>query len=192
MSKEKIILGIDPGSRIAGFAVVKSKGKKIDFIDSGVMKYNHIDEFIQRLGEIYNSCEHLVNLYHPDEIAFESLIYVKSATALSKLAQARGAMIAAFLRSQKASIYEYSPNLVKSSVVGHGHADKKAIQKGLELIFKNQKMNKFTTHDESDALAIAVCHALNSHGGNKSYLTGSGKGNSLKSLGEAIAKRKQL
>jgi crossover junction endodeoxyribonuclease RuvC len=192
MSQEKVILGIDPGSRVAGFAVVKNRGRKIEYVDSGVMKYSHIDEFIQRLGEIYNSCEHLVNIYNPAEVAFESLIYVKSATALSKLAQARGAMIAAFLRSGKASIFEYSPNLVKSTVVGHGHADKKAIEKGLELLFRGQNIRKFSTHDESDALAIAVCHALNSHRGSKAHLTGSGKGGSLKSLGEAIAKRKGL
>ncbi len=153
-------MGIDPGSRTAGFGVVKLVGKKIEFIDSGVMKFAHIDEFLYRLGEIYSACKNLIECYQPVEVAFESLIYVKSAPALSKLAQARGAMLAAFLSNKKISVAEYSPNLIKSAVVGHGHADKEAMAKGVRLFFKQQQLPKFQTHDESDAVAIALCHAL--------------------------------
>jgi crossover junction endodeoxyribonuclease RuvC len=153
-----IILGIDPGSRTAGYAVIDVQGKKISYIASGIMKYDKADEFLDRLGIIYQTCSDLVEKYRPTEIAIESLIYVKSVEALSKLAQARGAMVAAFMKTHQKKVFEYSPNLVKSSVTGHGHASKEAVEKVLNLMFGQ---NTFKTADESDALAIAVCHGLN-------------------------------
>lgn len=153
-----IILGIDPGSRKAGYALIEVQGKKISYIASGVLKYDHVDEFLERLGMIYQTCDELTNKYNPDEISIEALIYVKSVDALSKLAQARGAMIAAFSRTKLGKIYEYSPNAIKSSVSGHGHADKDAINKAMSMMFGKIT---FKSSDESDALAIAVCHAFN-------------------------------
>jgi crossover junction endodeoxyribonuclease RuvC len=153
-----IILGIDPGSRKAGYALIDVQGKKISYIASGVLKYDHVDEFIDRLGMIYQTCDELIKRFNPDEVSIESLIYVKSVDALSKLAQARGAMIAAFSRTHLGKIYEYAPNAIKSSVAGHGHADKDAIDKAMTMMFGKLT---FKTSDESDALAIAVCHAFN-------------------------------
>lgn len=153
-----IILGIDPGSRKAGYALIDVQGKKISYIASGVLKYDHVDEFLERLGMIYQTCDELMTKYQPDEVSVEALIYVKSVDALSKLAQARGAMIAAFSRTRLGRIFEYAPNAVKSSVTGHGHADKEAIDKAMTMMFGKLT---FKTSDESDALAIAVCHALN-------------------------------
>lgn len=153
-----IILGIDPGSRKAGYALIEVQGKKISYLASGALKYDHVDEFIDRLGLIYQSCEEILKKYQPDEISVEALIYVKSVEALSKLAQARGAMVAAFSRTHQGKVFEYAPTLVKSSVTGHGHASKEAVDKALGMMFG--KMT-FKTADESDALAIAVCHALN-------------------------------
>ena len=153
-----IILGIDPGSRKAGYALIDVQGKKISYIASGVLKYDHVSEFLERLGMIYQTCDELMTRYQPDEVSVEALIYVKSVDALSKLAQARGAMIAAFSRSRLGKIYEYAPNAVKSSVTGHGHADKEAVDKAMTMMFGKLT---FKTSDESDALAIAVCHALN-------------------------------
>jgi crossover junction endodeoxyribonuclease RuvC len=153
-----IILGIDPGSRKAGYAVIEVQGKRIIYLKSGVMKYDHVETFIDRLGIIYKSCEDLISEFKPNEISIEALIYVKSVEALSKLAQARGAMVAAFSANYQGKIFEYAPNLVKSSVTGHGHASKEAVDKALGMMFGKIS---FKTADESDALAIAVCHALN-------------------------------
>lgn len=153
-----IFLGIDPGSRKAGYGVVESRNRRVGYIASGVMKYDGTTQFLDRLGKIYKSCEALITRYNPDEIAIESLIYVKSVTALSKLAQARGAMIAAFMQTHEKRVFEYSPNLIKSSVTGYGHASKEAINKMLNIIF-SEKL-KFASNDESDALAIAICHYL--------------------------------
>lgn len=153
-----IILGIDPGSRKAGYALIEAQGRKITYLTSGALKYDHIDQFIDRLGLIYKSCEEILRKYQPDEVSIEALIYVKSVEALSKLAQARGAMIAAFSCTHPGKVFEYAPNLIKTSVTGHGHASKEAVDKALGMMFG--KIN-FKTVDESDALAIAVCHALN-------------------------------
>lgn len=151
-----IILGIDPGSRKAGFALIKVEGRKLSYLASTVIRYD--DEiFIKRLGNIYKSCTELIAEFKPEEIALESLIFVKSPTALIKLAQARGAMLAAASETHHGKIFEYSPNLVKSAAAGYGHASKEGIQKSLSLIYGNRK---FKTDDESDALAVATCHAL--------------------------------
>jgi len=153
-----VILGIDPGSRKAGYAVIKVVGRKVEYLASGALRYDKTPEFLDRLGLIYQSVRELCQKYSPDEVALESLIYVKSIPALSKLAQARGAMIAAMSETCLGKIYEYSPNLVKSSVTGHGHAAKEGVEKSLQMIFGSQL--DFKTSDESDALAIAVCHFL--------------------------------
>lgn len=152
------ILGIDPGSRKTGWALIELDGKKIIYKKSGILRFDHVDTFLDRLGLIYQSCDELVQEISPDEVVFESLIYVKSVEALSKLAQARGAMVAAFMKDRPGKVFEYSPNLVKSSVTGHGHASKESVEKAVQMMFGKIT---FKTADESDALAIAVCHALN-------------------------------
>lgn len=175
-----IILGIDPGSRKTGFAVIRCVQRKLDYIDSGVLSYAHIKNFFDRLCLIHEEAKSLVERYQPQQVAIESLIYVKSVTSLAKLAQARGAMIAAFGSTHKEKIFEYSPNLVKSSVSGHGHADKNSVDRALGLLFGKKK---YQTHDESDALAIAVCHALCSgvHPMMKSGMTTGRRSGGLKS-----------
>ncbi len=174
-----IILGLDPGSRKIGFGVIAIEGKNYRYLDSGTVHFDHIDEFMDRLAEIYNSCLFLLEKYRPDEVSVESLVYVKSASSYGKLAQARGAMLAAANQHFRKKIYEYAPNLVKSTVSGAGHASKESIQKAIEMILK---VSTFDTADESDALAIALCHALNRN--YKSPGTGSGtkasKGSSLR------------
>ncbi len=151
------ILGIDPGSRKTGFAVIDCVGKKLSLHSSGILIFHKIPKFINRLGHIHKSCLDLIDDFSPDEVAFESLIYVKSVSALSKLAQARGAMISAFSHYEN-RIFEYSPNLIKSAVTGYGHSTKESVAKSINLILGNQD---FKSHDESDAIAIAICHCLN-------------------------------
>ena len=154
------ILGIDPGSLKAGYALLLQEGRHFRYVDSGVFIYPGQAKFLARLNLIYNSFAQLLELYHPDEVALESLVFVKSPTSLIKLAQARGIMLAA-LRAMEGKIYEYSPNLVKSSVTGHGLADKASVQKSLNMILGLSREKKhFQTFDESDALAVALCHGL--------------------------------
>lgn len=153
-----IVLAIDPGSVTAGFALLRKEGRTIHYLDSGILKFNGKDEFLHRVKDIYDQTLALIEKYQPDEVALESLIFVKSPTALMKLAQSRGTMLAAISQKYHEKIFEYSPNLVKQTVTGHGHADKAGIQKFLQ---QHLGISEFKTHDESDAVAIALCHLLN-------------------------------
>lgn len=155
-----IVLAIDPGSVTAGYALLQKEGRKINYITSGILKFDSDAEFLHRVKDIYEQTLALVEKHQPDQIALESLIFVKSPAALIKLAQSRGTMLAALSQKHHEKIFEYSPNLVKQTVTGHGHADKEGIQKFLLQYFG---LSNFKTHDESDAVAIALCHLLN-HG----------------------------
>lgn len=175
-----ITLGIDPGSRKAGFGVIEKKGRSFSYVASGVLCYHQEKNFLDRMGLIYQSCSELIEKYQPSEIAIESLIYVKSIPSLAKLAQARGAMVAAFMETHKGKVFEYSPNLVKSTVSGHGHASKEGIEKSLKMILGRDL--EFSSFDESDALAISLCHFLmrNQPLTVKGHAKASNKGSTLK------------
>ena len=151
------ILGIDPGSRCAGYGLLEMNGLKVKYLTSGILRFDQYPKFLDRIGPIYNSCCELQRELNFDEIAFESLIYVKNPTSLMKLAQTRGAMLAAFAQQYPGKIFEYAPNMIKSAVTSNGHAGKESIQKGLQMIFGRIE---FATHDERDALAVAMTHAL--------------------------------
>lgn len=153
-----LVLGIDPGSLVTGWALLKSDGKKVHYVSSGVLKFDKDLEFLDRLTEIKEKSSELVKELNPDEIALESLIYVKSPTALIKLAQTRGMILSNMVGKYQGKIFEYSPNLVKSSAVGHGHADKESVRKFLDMMLGKQE---YATHDESDAVAVALCHIIN-------------------------------
>ncbi len=153
-----IVLAIDPGSVTAGYALLQKEGRKITYIASGILKFNAKVEFLHRVKDIFDQTEKLLSEFSPDEIALESLIFVKSPDALMKLSQSRGTMLAALSQNHHGKIFEYSPNLVKSTVTGHGHTDKLGVQKFLKQYLG---IKEFKTHDESDACAIALCHLLN-------------------------------
>lgn len=152
-----VILGFDPGSRKMGYAVLNVQGRKIIYLDSGVLRFDHIPSFIERPAEIYEAAKKVVENCCPDEIACETPIYAKSPTALIKLSQARGALLAAVAQTHRGRIFEYSPNLVKATVTGHGLADKENVRKCLDMLVGKVA---YATHDESDAVAIAFCHAI--------------------------------
>ncbi len=154
------VLAIDPGSVCAGFALCEMQGRKMHYITSGVLRFNKKEDFLDRIKFIYEETLRLMTEYKPDEIALEGLIYVKSPTSLIKLAQARGAMLAAITQTGK-PVAEYAPTAIKSVVAGHGGTDKEGVQKLLRL---HMGPIEFSTHDESDAVAIAFCHMLSRSG----------------------------
>ena len=156
-----IVLGIDPGSRKTGYAVVEKKNRRVLFKASGLLLFHQERKSLDRAGPIYQAMTLLVEQYHPTHIAIESLIHVKNVGSLMKLAEARGAMMASFIQTHKGKVFEYAPNVIKQAVAGHGHASKESMETILEKIFKGSLgKNHFKTHDESDALAIALCHTL--------------------------------
>lgn len=153
-----LTLGIDPGSITTGWALLRSSGNKVEYVDSGILKFDSKVDFLNRLTQIKNKTDELIKGLSPDDISLESLIFVKSPTALIKLAQTRGVILSSVVNNYEGRIYEYSPNLVKSSAVGHGHADKESVKKVLDMLLGKRT---YKTHDESDAVAIALCHILN-------------------------------
>lgn len=157
-----IVLGIDPGSLTTGWALLKSEGNKVSYLASGVLKFDKKIDFLTRLAEIKQKSKNLIDELSPNEVALESLIYVKSPTALIKLAQTRGIILANLLEDYENKIFEYSPNFIKSTAVGHGHANKESVKKFLDVVLGKRD---YQTHDESDAVAIALCHILNRKSG---------------------------
>lgn len=151
------VLGIDPGTRFVGYALLQqSPSAGIQCLTSGTLKLGE-GEVLERLLKLQEMLSQVIIDFKPDHIAFESLIYVKSPTALIKLAMAKGVMVGVVGATYKDKIFEYKPNLVKQVVSGDGHADKMAMQKMIQLLLKKQNFSSF---DESDAISIALCHLL--------------------------------
>lgn len=151
------IIGIDPGSVTSGFGVIEIEGRKVKYIGSGILKLSTFKTFPERVRFAYESAIELVKTYQVHEVSMESLIFVKSPTSLMKLSQVRGALLAGFAKTHAGQVFDYSPNLIKTVVAGHGHAKKEAMQKAVGWILG---VKTFASHDESDALAIALCHGL--------------------------------
>ena len=149
------IFGIDPGSRITGYGVIQSSGKKLKMIDFGVIKTKEKD-FIKRLPIIFSGIEDLMDIHDPDMVAIENVFMHRNADSALKLGQARAAAISGTFK-KGLDVFEYSAREVKLSVVGTGSAEKEQVREMVKLILgiKNENLNL----DESDALAIAICHA---------------------------------
>ena len=161
-----IILGVDPGSRICGFGVVEKTKNKILLVEYGVVKVNlKNDSFDQRLLEIYKRLQQVIIRTKPDTSAFESLFFAKNVQSLVKLSHARGVAILAASESG-ISISEYSPREIKKSVTGNGNASKEQVQFMVKTILGIEETPDF--FDITDALAVAICHAIRSDSPTKS------------------------
>ena len=185
-----IILGIDPGSRKAGFGLVELKGRDINYLDSFTLKFDTKLMFFDRLKKIYESCCEVFKEYSPDEVAFESLVYVKNVSSLVKLSQARGVMLSALFSHGESNIFEYSPNFIKASLTSYGLSSKESVEKSLKLIFGDIK---FETDDSSDALAIAFCHSVSRNRVDQRRHTTAnsfGRGKTLKSFASSYLENK--
>lgn len=182
------ILGIDPGSVNAGFAIIDVEGRKVNVVTSGVISLGKEGDFFSRLIVLNQKIREIVKEFRPNECALESLIYVKNVNSMAKLSQARGAMISALSELSGENIFEYSPNLVKSMISGHGHSSKEAIEKMVKLFTGSGHV--FKTSDESDALAIAICHSLLRNQGATKVSTVGKKARSIKDHFKHLAEKK--
>jgi crossover junction endodeoxyribonuclease RuvC len=148
------ILGIDPGSRITGFGVIESDGRHSRYVASGCVRTTQGD-FAARLGEIFHGIDAVLGEHQPGQVAVEQVFMARNAGAALKLGQARGAAIVAAVH-HALPVYEYTPRAVKQALVGNGGAEKEQVQHMVRILLGVQgKMGL----DESDALAIALCHA---------------------------------
>ncbi len=151
-----IILGIDPGIAIVGYGVIDYTGNKFTVIDYGAITTPAGMKVENRLNEIYNSLNVIMDKYKPEFMAIEELFYNKNAKTVINVAEARGVTLLSAAR-KNIPIYEYTPLQVKQAVVGYGRAEKKQVQQMTKVLLNLEKVPK--PDDTADALAIAICHA---------------------------------
>lgn len=149
-----IILGVDPGSRITGYGVIRAEGRHIEYLDSGCIRVGEMP-MAQRLQTIFQSLATLIGEYRPEEFAIEQVFMARNPDSALKLGQARGAAIVSAANSGLA-VHEYSARQVKQAVVGKGGADKSQVQHMVQVLLS---LSRKPQADAADALAIAMCHA---------------------------------
>jgi crossover junction endodeoxyribonuclease RuvC len=155
IEKEKIILGLDPGTNIMGYGVILIRKSRIDLLQFGVIHLSKYDGHELKLKKIFERVISLINEFHPDEVAFEAPFFGKNVQSMLKLGRAQGVAMAAAL-SREIPIVEYAPKKVKQSVTGNGNASKEQVAKMLMTLFLIKELPKLL--DATDALAVAVCH----------------------------------
>ncbi len=159
MAQEKIIVGVDPGTVIMGYGVLKAEGQKLSVLQYGVIHLDKYDEHSLRLKKIFERVDSIITEFMPDEMALEAPFYGKNVQAMLKLGRAQGVAMIAALRKE-IPITEYAPKKIKQSVTGNGNASKEqvALMLGSQLGLKNLP----EYFDATDALAVAVCHFYHS------------------------------
>ena len=165
---EKIILGIDPGTTIMGFGLIKVKDKKMSLILMNELNLTKYKDHYLKLKLIFERTVSLIESYNPDEIAIEAPFFGKNIQSMLKLGRAQGVAMAAGL-VREIPIQEYSPKKIKMSITGNGNASKEQVAKMLQSLLKIEKLPK--NLDSTDGLAAAVCHFYNSQNsfGEKKY-----------------------
>jgi crossover junction endodeoxyribonuclease RuvC len=159
MSQERIILGIDPGTTIMGFGLIKVVNKTLSFLQLNELNLTKYDNHYIKLKYIFERTVSLIDTYNPDEIAIEAPFYGKNVQSMLKLGRAQGVAMAAGL-SREVPITEYSPKKIKMAITGNGNASKEQVAKMLQSILGLKTLPK--NLDATDGLAAAVCHFYNS------------------------------
>ncbi|MCD6564737.1 MAG: crossover junction endodeoxyribonuclease RuvC [Bacteroidales bacterium] len=157
MIKERIILGIDPGTTITGYGIIVVENNKARVITMGVIKLTGLGDHYSKLKKIFERILSIIDEFHPDEIAIEAPFYGKNVQSMLKLGRAQGvAMAAALYRSLP--IFEYAPRKIKMAITGNGNASKEQVANLLENILDLNEMPGGL--DASDGLAAALCHSF--------------------------------
>ncbi|QQR79838.1 MAG: crossover junction endodeoxyribonuclease RuvC [Deltaproteobacteria bacterium] len=150
-----LILGIDPGSNITGYGLVKKQGSQLIHIDNGCLTTKRSQELPQRLHSIHASLREIIQKYKPDCMAIEEVFFAKNVSSSLRLGEARGVALLAAAQ-EGVEIFEYSTRVVKQALTGFGQAQKEQVQK---MVQKLLKLPEVAQIDASDALALAICHA---------------------------------
>lgn len=159
MQNERIILGIDPGTTIMGFGLIKIVNKNIELMQMDELILKKYSDHYLKLKLIFERTIHLIETYHPDEIAIEAPFFGKNVQSMLKLGRAQGVAMAAGL-AREIPITEYSPKKIKMAITGNGNASKEQVAKMLQNTLSIKVMPK--NLDATDGLAAAVCHFYNS------------------------------
>ncbi|MGB1307463.1 MAG: crossover junction endodeoxyribonuclease RuvC [Oceanihabitans sp.] len=159
MKTEKIILGIDPGTTIMGFGLIKVKQKKMEFLQLNELDLKKYKDHYLKLKLIFERTIELIDTHNPDEIAIEAPFFGKNVQSMLKLGRAQGVAMAAGL-SREIPITEYLPKKIKMAITGNGNASKEQVAKMLQSLLGLKTIPK--NLDATDGLAAAVCHFYNS------------------------------
>ena len=151
-----IILGIDPGIAIMGYGVIESDGSKHRLIQYGALTTAAHTPTPARLRAIFTGVNQLMDMFTPDDVAFEELFFARNVTTAMNVGAARGvALVAAAQRTEE--LYEYTPMQIKQAVTGYGKADKAQVQQMVKMITGMDSIIR--PDDAADAVAAAICHA---------------------------------
>lgn len=152
-----VILGIDPGFAITGYAVIKYENNNFKLLDCGAVNTKAGIPLPTRLASIYDDLSLLVSKYNPDFISVEELFFNQNVKTAINVAQGRGIALLVGAKNNK-EVFEYTPLQVKQAVVGYGRADKKQVQQMVKAILNLKEIPKLD--DITDAMAVGICHAL--------------------------------
>lgn len=159
-SSEKIILGIDPGTRILGYGLIKINGEKISILQYGILNLSKYKTQGAKFLKIHERILDILEEFLPDEIAVESPFFGKNVQSMLKLGRVQG-MVMSLAFSKNIPVSEYEPKKVKQSVTGNGNSSKEQLAKMVEVI-ANIKLD-VTLLDATDALGIAICHHFHNY-----------------------------
>ena len=153
--KERIILGIDPGTTITGYGIIRISGREPELITIGSIDLSKYDDHFLKIRHIFERTIGIIEEYHPYELAIEAPFYGKNVQSMLKLGRAQGAAIAAAL-SRSVPVFEYAPRKIKMSITGRGSDSK---EQGASMLMKILNFNKIEVKlDATDGLAAALCH----------------------------------
>ena len=164
---DKIILGIDPGTIILGYGLIGITNKKMTLISTGVVRMSKLENHQLKLKKIFESITHLIEEYHPDEVAVEAPFFGKNVQSMLKLGRAQGVAMAASL-VKGLPIEEYSPRKVKQSITGNGASSKDQVAKMIQTVLQLKTLPKEL--DATDGIAVGICHYFqNAHIKTRNY-----------------------
>lgn len=155
MKNSNIILGIDPGSLIMGYAIIEVCDNKISILAMDVLKLAATKDIYARLEQIHSKVNALIQQHRPHSFAIEAPFFGKNVQSMLKLGRAQGVAIAAAMQ-HKLNVTEYSPKKVKQSITGNGNAAKEQVWKMLQRTLTIEEKPQY--FDATDALAVALCH----------------------------------
>ena len=155
-----IILGIDPGLATLGYGVIEVENDKRRVIQYGTLNTPAGEPMPQRLRAIFQSMNQLMDIYHPDEVAFEELFFSKNITTGMAVSMARGVALVAVVERTD-NLFEYTPMQIKQAVTGYGGADKHQVQQMVRMLLNMKEIAR--PDDAADALAVALTHANSMH-----------------------------
>ncbi len=156
---EKIVMGIDPGTNVMGYSILRVQGNKASMIAFGVVELKKYASHYLKLGKIYERVLGIIDSYHPDELAIEAPFYGKNVQSMLKLGRAQGvAMCAAIQRD--IPISEYEPKKIKMAITGNGSASKEQVAGMLQRMLNISDDIMHIQLDATDALAAAYCHFM--------------------------------